>query len=86
MPVETAVQVAYRREMAAAPDPAARRAELIAKFKGQLDAFRNAEAFGVDAVVAPNETRSLLARARRALPRHRMMVTTTPRRHGVAPM
>jgi propionyl-CoA carboxylase beta chain len=86
MPVETAVEVAYRREMAAASDPTARRAELIAKFKGQLDAFRAAEAFGVDAVVAPNETRALLARARRALPRHRMMVSTTPRRHGVAPM
>src|SRR5712692_6861951 len=86
MPVEAAVEVVYRREIDTAEDPAARRAELIAKFKGQLDAFRVAEAFGVDAVVAPSKTRSMLVDAVRAVPRHRMMVTTTPRKHGVAPI
>lgn len=86
MAVETAVEVAYRRDIESADDPESRRAELYAKFRSQLGAVRAAEGFGVDVVVKPSETRAMLADTMRHLPRHRLMETSTPRRHPVSPM
>jgi acetyl-CoA carboxylase carboxyltransferase component len=80
MSVEGSVDVAYRANYAAAPDPAARRAELIREIRGRLSPLRAAEHFHVDDVIDPRDTRPLLIRAledapfrrpRRPYPRHR---------------
>jgi acetyl-CoA carboxylase carboxyltransferase component len=60
MSVEGAVDVAYRREYESAVDPQARRRELIDTFKAQLGALRAAEAFGIDEIIDPAETRQRL--------------------------
>lgn len=86
MAVQTAVDLVFQRELSAAKDPAGRRTELIGQFRGQLGAVRGAEGFGHDAVIRPSETRAWLAELLSVLPRHRLMDTFTPRRHGVAPL
>lgn len=62
MSVEGAVDVAYRRDYEAAEDPDARRSELISVFKGQLGAVRAADGFGVDDIIDPADTRSIIIR------------------------
>lgn len=86
MAVETAIELVFRRDLAASEDPEARRAELAEEFRGRLGAVRGAEGFGYDAVIRPSQTRAWLAELLAVLPRHRMMQTMTPRRHGVAPL
>lgn len=86
MAVETALDLVFQRELAAAADPGARRDELAEQFRDRLGAVRGAEGFGYDAVIRPSETRAWLAELLPTLPRHRMMQTLTPRRHGVAPL
>lgn len=63
MPVEGAVDIAYRREVQAADDPEAHRRELIARFRANVDPLLAAEGFGIDDVVLPSHTRGLLAEA-----------------------
>ncbi|MDP6688034.1 MAG: carboxyl transferase domain-containing protein [Alphaproteobacteria bacterium] len=60
MSVEGSVDVAYRRDYEQAEDPAARRQEIIDIFKNQLGARRAAEAFGIDEVIDPRQTRQVL--------------------------
>lgn len=85
MSVEGAVDVAYRRDIAGAADPGARRAELIDDARGQIDAFYGARGFGLDDVVDPIETRPMLIRAlRRAPARHRSKAPA--KRHGISPI
>ena len=60
LPVEGGVALAFRREIAAAPDPAAKRAELEDEFAALQSPFRQAEAFGVHDLIHPHETRSRL--------------------------
>jgi propionyl-CoA carboxylase beta chain len=60
MPIEGAVDIAYRREVETAQDPAAHREALIARFRANVDPYVAAEGFGIDDVVAPSETRALL--------------------------
>ncbi|MGD9946051.1 MAG: acyl-CoA carboxylase subunit beta [Burkholderiaceae bacterium] len=60
IPVEGGVYAAYRREIDAAPDPAARRAELEAYYHRVGSPFRTAEAFGILDIIDPRETRSIL--------------------------
>ncbi|MFT4263825.1 MAG: carboxyl transferase domain-containing protein [Nocardioides sp.] len=71
MPIESAVDIAYRRDYEAAPDPAARRAELVDTFRANVDPYQAADGFGIDDVVAPSETRALLAEALERIPRRR---------------
>jgi propionyl-CoA carboxylase beta chain len=85
MSVEGAVDVAYRRDIGAAADPAARRAELIDDARGHIDAFYGARGFGLDDVIDPRETRPALIRAlRRAPARHRSKAPA--KRHGISPI
>ena len=86
MAVETAIELVYGREVASAPEPESRRAELIEGFRGGLGALRGAEGFGFDAVIRPSETRGWLADLLPDLPRHGQMQVLTPRRHAVAPL
>ena len=58
MSIEGSVDVAYRRDYAAAPDPAARRQALIDGIRARTGALRAAEGFGVDDVIDPRDTRA----------------------------
>jgi acetyl-CoA carboxylase carboxyltransferase component len=60
LPVEGGVAVAFRREIAAAPDPEARRKELEDKLYAARSPFASAEAFGVHDMIDPRKTRGVL--------------------------
>ena len=62
LPVEGGVAVAFHREIAAAPDPEARRRELEEQFAAKQSPFPRAEAFSVHDLIDPRETRPQLAR------------------------
>ena len=62
LPVEGGVEAAFRREIEAAPDPDARRQELEDEFAEMSNIFRTAEAFGVEEIIDPRDTRSHLER------------------------
>jgi acetyl-CoA carboxylase carboxyltransferase component len=60
LPLEGGVAVAFRREIAAAPDPEARRRELEESFAAGRSAFPRAESFGVHDLIDPRRTRPVL--------------------------
>jgi len=60
LPVEGGVAAAFRREIAAAPDPAARTRELEEEMRSYSSPFLTAEAFGVEDIIDPRETRAYL--------------------------
>jgi acetyl-CoA carboxylase carboxyltransferase component len=60
LPVEGGVAIAFRDEIAAAADPAARRAELEAEFSARRSPFPRAEALAVHDLIDPRETRQKL--------------------------
>jgi len=60
LPIEGGVQAAYRREIEASPDPAARRTEIEEQLNDLRSPFRTAEAFGVEEIIDPRDTRPLL--------------------------
>jgi acetyl-CoA carboxylase carboxyltransferase component len=60
LPIEGGVQAAYRRDIEASPDPDARRAELEAALEKIRSPFRTAEAFGIEEIIDPRDTRPLL--------------------------
>ena len=60
LPIEGGVQAAYKREIEAAPDPAARRREIEERLQQYRSPFRTAEAFGVEEIIDPRDTRPLL--------------------------
>ena len=85
MGAEGAVNVIYRDEIAAAADPAAERARLVARYEAEFANPYIAAARGyVDDVIAPSETRSRLIAALRMLQTKR---DTNPRKkHGNIPL
>ncbi len=62
LPVEGGVAVAFQREIAAAPDPDARRRELEDEMAARQSPFPRAEAFGVHDLIDPRQTRPELCR------------------------
>lgn len=60
MHIEGGVSVAYRREIEAADDPAAKRAEIEARLDALQSPFRTAHAFAVEDIIDPRDTRALL--------------------------
>jgi len=60
LPIEGGVQAAYRRDIEASEDPAKRRAELEEHFNELRSPFRTAEAFGVEEIIDPRDTRRVL--------------------------
>lgn len=62
LPIEGGVAAAYRREIAGAADPAAREAEIEAQLRALASPFRTAEAFGVEDIIDPRDTRAILCR------------------------
>lgn len=70
LPVEGGVQAAYKRDIESSPDPAARRREIEDALNEFRSPLRTAEAFGIEEIIDPRDTRPLLcdwARAAYAL-------------------
>jgi len=67
LPIEGGVEAAYRRRIEASSDPDALRAELEENLASLRSPFLTAEAFGIEEMIDPRETRPLLVDwARRA--------------------
>jgi len=60
LPVEGGIEAAYRRELEAADDPAALRAEIEQRLNAVRSPFRTAERFSVEEIIDPRDTRPLL--------------------------
>ena len=60
IPIEGGVQAAFRKEIEAAPDPDARRAEIEARYEKLASPFRSAERFSILDIIDPRETRPIL--------------------------
>jgi len=60
LPIEGGVKAAFRREIEAADDPAAKEAEIEAEIRRMTSPLLTAEAFGVEDVIDPRETRPYL--------------------------
>lgn len=60
LPIEGGLEAAYKSDIAAAPDPEARRAEIEARLRKLTSPMRSAEAFVIDDIIDPRDTRSLL--------------------------
>jgi acetyl-CoA carboxylase carboxyltransferase component len=60
LPLEGGVEAAYRAEIDAADDKAAKMAEIAQRLEALKSPFRSAEAFGIEAIIDPRETRPLL--------------------------
>lgn len=85
MGAEGAVGVLHRRELAAADDPEALRARLVAAYEETYGTpYLAAERGYVDAVIAPRDTRDHVCRALRALRGKRAPMPE--RRHGNIPL
>lgn len=85
MSVEGAVDVAFRKTLDAAEDPDAARSEMIARFRTQLSPLKAAEAYGIDDVIDPRDTRPVLARALARATRRRVH-RPSGRRHPISPI
>jgi len=85
MGAQGAVNILYRQELRAAPDPAAERARLVQEYE---DTFANpyiaAERGYVDSVITPSATRVQLVRGLRALRTKRESLP--PKKHGNIPL
>jgi acetyl-CoA carboxylase carboxyltransferase component len=80
-----AVEIVYRRELVDAPDPTARRAELVDDYAERYaNPYVAAERGYVDAVIDPADTRAVLARALRLLASKREELPK--RKHGNVPL
>jgi acetyl-CoA carboxylase carboxyltransferase component len=62
LPIEGGVAAAFRREIEQAADPKLREREIEAELRAAASPFRTAEAFGVEEVIDPRETRPYLCR------------------------
>lgn len=60
MHIEGGAMIAYRREIEAAPDPEAKREEIEGRLKAIASPFRSAEAFDIEDIIDPRDTRPLL--------------------------
>ena len=82
---EGAVHILYKRELDAAPDPAAARAEKVAEFREKFaNPYAAAERGFIDEVIRPRETRSKLITALRNLENKRDR--NPPKKHGNIPL
>lgn len=60
LPLEGGVEAAYRRALADSDDPDRLRAELLDQFEAVRSPFRTAEAFDIEEIIDPRDTRPLL--------------------------
>jgi propionyl-CoA carboxylase beta chain len=82
---EGAVNILYRRELAAAEDPVATRAQLVAEFRAKLaNPFIAAARGFVDEIIAPRQTRPKLIAALASCDNKRDK--NPPKKHGNIPL
>ena len=80
-----AVNILYRKELAAAGDPDAERVRLLDEYQDTLaNPYMAAERGYVDRVILPHETRAMVTRALRALRNKRE--SRPPKKHGNIPL
>jgi methylmalonyl-CoA carboxyltransferase large subunit len=85
MGAEGAADVVFRREIAAAEDPAAKRAELIETYRQAFATpYVAASRSLVDEIIVPSQTRRALAVALEAL--HTKRDLRPPKKHGLIPL
>ncbi len=60
LPLEGGVEAAYRRELETADDPEAAKAEILERLESFRSPFRTAEAFGIENIIDPRDTRPIL--------------------------
>ena len=85
MGAQGAVNVIHRRSLAAADDPEAERAQLVAEYEEQFNNPYVAARYGlVDNVIEPRETRPKLIRALEMLRNKRESLP--PKKHGNIPL
>jgi acetyl-CoA carboxylase carboxyltransferase component len=60
LPVEGGVMAAYRKEIESSPDPEKKRIEIENRLRQLSSPFRTAEAFGVEEIIDPRDTRKIL--------------------------
>jgi propionyl-CoA carboxylase beta chain len=85
MGAQGAVNILYRKELAAADDPEALRSQLVIEYDDTLaNPYQAAERGYVDAVIAPHETRVEIVRSLRLLRDKRE--TLPPKKHGNIPL
>jgi len=85
MGAQGAVNILYRKELAASEDAETMRADLITEYEDELaNPYLAAERGYVDAVISPHETRIEIARALRLLRTKRQ--TLPPKKHGNIPL
>ena len=80
-----AVNILYRKELAAADDPNAERVRLLDEYQDTLaNPYMAAERGYIDRVILPHETRAMVTRALRALRNKRE--SRPPKKHGNIPL
>ena len=86
LPIAGGLEAAYRRELEAAEDPAALRAEIEARLDAVRSPFRTAERFMVEEIIDPRDTRPLLCDwAERAHELVAYEVAAGPKARGLRP-
>ncbi|HYA34045.1 MAG TPA: carboxyl transferase domain-containing protein [Candidatus Binataceae bacterium] len=60
LPIEGGIEAAYKRDLAASSDPEKLRRELEEKFNAVRSPIRTAEAFGIEEIIDPRDTRPIL--------------------------
>ena len=60
MHIEGGAMIAYKREIEAAPDPEAKREEIEQRLKAIASPFKSAEAFDIEDIIDPRDTRPLV--------------------------
>jgi propionyl-CoA carboxylase beta chain len=85
LPIEGGLEVAFKRQLADAPDAAELKAAITQRLEGVRSPFRTAESFLVEDIVDPADTRPLLCEWVRDA--YATLATTPPRppRHGLRP-
>ncbi len=82
---DAAVNIIYKRDLAAAPDPVARRKELVAEYTARFaNPYVAAERGYIDDVIEPSETRRALIRGLEI--GLRKTIERPPRKHGNIPL
>ncbi|MGZ8197286.1 MAG: acyl-CoA carboxylase subunit beta [Burkholderiales bacterium] len=85
LPIEGGVKAAYRREIESAADPEAREREIEEELRQLASPFRTAEAFAIEDLIDPRETRPYLCQFIEAL-QPRLNTQVGPKaKYGVRP-
>jgi acetyl-CoA carboxylase carboxyltransferase component len=86
LPIAGGLEAAFRRQLEAAEDPAALRAEIEARLNAVLSPFRTAEHFSIEHIIDPRATRPILCEwAQRAHELVRYELGAGPKARGPRP-